>query len=172
MSDESFDPYRKWLGIPEKHQPPHHYRLLGIEVFESDPDVIESASNARMAHLRTFQNSKRAELSQKLLNEISSAKICLLDPDKRKSYDTQLKKELLERKRKKGIRAGPPPPKPLDAPAPMPVADRVTSPTLEETGDLFQVSGTKRPVSSVARGRRKKRARCRWLLAVRQWQRF
>jgi hypothetical protein len=35
-----FDPYHKWLGILPKDQPPHHYRLLAIEPFESDPDVI------------------------------------------------------------------------------------------------------------------------------------
>ena len=39
-----FDPYHKWLGIASKDQPPHHYRLLGIDLFESDLDVIEIAS--------------------------------------------------------------------------------------------------------------------------------
>ena len=39
---ESFDPYHKWLGIPPQDQPPHYYRLLGIELFESDPDVISN----------------------------------------------------------------------------------------------------------------------------------
>ena len=39
MSD-AFDPYFKWLGIPKADQPPHAYRLLGIELFESDADVI------------------------------------------------------------------------------------------------------------------------------------
>ncbi|HQU46307.1 MAG TPA: hypothetical protein PK867_26105 [Pirellulales bacterium] len=40
---ETFDPYRKWLGISPKDQPPDHYRLLGIELFDDDPDVIEAA---------------------------------------------------------------------------------------------------------------------------------
>lgn len=44
MADD-FDPYRKWLGIVPKDQPPNHYRLLGIELFESDPDVIEGAAD-------------------------------------------------------------------------------------------------------------------------------
>ena len=43
MSD-TFDPYYKWLGIPPKDQPPNHYRLLGIDLFTPDPDVIESAA--------------------------------------------------------------------------------------------------------------------------------
>ena len=38
---EQFDAYHKWLGIPPKDQPPHHYRLLGLDPFESDPAVIE-----------------------------------------------------------------------------------------------------------------------------------
>ena len=39
---EKFDPYYKWLGIPPQDQPPHHYRLLGIELFEPDRDVIDA----------------------------------------------------------------------------------------------------------------------------------
>lgn len=36
---EAFDPYHRWLGIPPKHQPADHYRLLGIDRFEDDPEV-------------------------------------------------------------------------------------------------------------------------------------
>ena len=61
MSDE-FDPYLKWLGIPPKFQPPTHYRLLGLEAFESDPDAIENAADRQMAHLRTFRTCSRASL--------------------------------------------------------------------------------------------------------------
>jgi hypothetical protein len=43
-----FDPYHKWLGIPPKDQPADHYRLLAIERFEADPEVIETAANVRM----------------------------------------------------------------------------------------------------------------------------
>lgn len=41
---ESFDPYYRWLGIPPKHQPPNHYRLLGLELFENDVEVIRDAA--------------------------------------------------------------------------------------------------------------------------------
>ena len=40
----TIDPYHKWLGISPKDQPPDHYRLLGIDRFESDPEVISSAA--------------------------------------------------------------------------------------------------------------------------------
>ena len=36
----SFDPYYQWLGIPPKDQPPDHYRLLALERFEPNLDVI------------------------------------------------------------------------------------------------------------------------------------
>ena len=31
---KGFDPYYRWLGIPPEEQPPDHYRLLGVKVFE------------------------------------------------------------------------------------------------------------------------------------------
>ena len=91
-----FDAYHKWLGIPPEEQPPNHYRLLAIKVFEDDPDVIDSAADQRMAHLRSFQTGKKAELSQKLLNEVSSARVCLLNPNQRAAYDEQLRASLVE----------------------------------------------------------------------------
>lgn len=90
MSD-SFDPYYKWFGIPPKDQPPNHYRLLGLELFEDDADVIESAADRQMAHLRSLQSGPHGALSQKLLNEVSAARLCLLDPAKRRAYDALLR---------------------------------------------------------------------------------
>jgi len=85
--DEKFDPYHRWLGIPPNQQPPNHYRLLGLDPLENDPDVIESAADRQMAHLRTFQIGPYAHLSQKLLNEVAAAKVCLLNPEKKAAYD-------------------------------------------------------------------------------------
>ncbi|MFO0901819.1 MAG: hypothetical protein U0939_02395 [Pirellulales bacterium] len=90
----SFDAYYQWLGIPPREQPPNHYRLLGLELFESNPDVISHAADRQMVHLRSFQNSKQALLSQRLLNEVSAARLCLLDPQKRTAYDAQLREKL------------------------------------------------------------------------------
>ncbi len=86
-----FDPYRKWLGIPPKSQPPNHYRLLGIGLFESDQDVISNAADRQMSHVRTFQSGKYSELSQRILNELSAARICLLDAKKCAAYDAKLR---------------------------------------------------------------------------------
>ena len=94
MSTLSFDPYYKWLGIPPAEQPANHYRLLGINLFEDHPDVIESAADQRMVHLRPFQTGQHAAASQKLLNEVSGAKLCLLKPEKKAAYDARLRARL------------------------------------------------------------------------------
>ncbi len=88
--DKSFDPYYKWLGIPPHDQPPHHYRLLGIEVFESDRDVIDAAANRVMSYLKDLAVADEAQYSQKLLNEVSRARLCLLNPQKKAAYDAEL----------------------------------------------------------------------------------
>ena len=88
---QAFDPYHKWLGIPPEEQPANHYRLLGIQDFEEDPDVVQSAADQRMAHLRTYQTGRYADWSQRLLNEVAAAKICLLNPAKKAAYDEHLR---------------------------------------------------------------------------------
>ncbi|MEK6236435.1 MAG: hypothetical protein N2C14_17140, partial [Planctomycetales bacterium] len=88
---QSFDPYYKWLGVPPKEQPANHYRLLSIQVFEPDPDVIEQAADRQMAHVQTHRSGKYSELSQKLLNELSRAKLCLLNAKQKAAYDQELR---------------------------------------------------------------------------------
>ena len=84
-ADPSFDPYWKWLGISPKDQPPHHYRLLGTELFESDAEVITNAADQRMLIVKNFQAGKYSEASQKILNEIAAARVCLLNTEKKQS---------------------------------------------------------------------------------------
>ncbi len=94
---DAFDPYFKWLGIPKADQPPHAYRLLGIELFESDADVISNAADGRMAQIKSFQTGRFAAVSQKLLNEIAAAKVCLLNPQKKVEYDQRLQAHLQQK---------------------------------------------------------------------------
>jgi len=91
---DGFNPYYQWLGIPPKDQPPHHYRLLAIDSFEVNADVIANAADRQMAHVRTFQTGAHSAESQRLLNEISAARLCLLSPDRKSAYDAQLKATL------------------------------------------------------------------------------
>jgi hypothetical protein len=86
-----FDAYHKWLGIPPADQPPTHYRLLGLEACESDLEVIAGAADARLAQLRTYQAGRHARESQRLLNEVSAARTCLLDHARKADYDRQIK---------------------------------------------------------------------------------
>lgn len=89
----TFDPYHKWLGISPKDQPANHYRLLGIDLFESDPDVIASAADQRMAHVKSFQTGTNSKVSQRVLNEIAAARVCLLNPKTKAVYDAALAQE-------------------------------------------------------------------------------
>ena len=90
---QPIDAYHRWLGIPPEDQPPNYYRLLGLRLFEDDADVIDTAASRQMAHLRTYQLGKHADLSQRLLNEVSAAKVCLLTPTKKAEYDRQLRQQ-------------------------------------------------------------------------------
>jgi hypothetical protein len=90
------DPYYEWLGIPPKHHPPDHYRLLGLELFEDDRNVIATAADRQMTFIKNYQTGppEAEELSQRILNELATARICLLTPEKKKAYDRSLQAEL------------------------------------------------------------------------------
>ncbi len=130
----NFDPYHKWLGIPQKDQPPNHYRLLGIEVFESDRDVIDAAANRVMSYLHELSVGADAQAAQRLLNEVSAARLCLLTPPKKAGYDEVLRAQL--RPASPPVRAVGPPPlaqpaarKEIPLPAmPAPMARPIASP--------------------------------------------
>jgi hypothetical protein len=176
---EVFDPYRKWLGIPLAEQPPHHYRLLGIGLFEDDADTIAIAADRQMAHVRTFQTGPNSALSQKLLNELAAARLALLDPKKKAAYDKDLRATLAVSAPDKGGagegRAAPPaptppaaPPRPQSSPsAPIPLAagqGRVGGPGRTDATEVAQDPGEF--VSSAAprlRRRRKRQEPAVWL---------
>lgn len=94
MSDANFDPYHQWLGIPPDEQPANHYRLLGLELFEADRDVVESVSLEQIAHIRTFAIGANSERSQLLLNELSAARVTLLNAVQKAEYDQELRQQL------------------------------------------------------------------------------
>jgi hypothetical protein len=94
---ESFDPYYRWLAIPPSEQPPNHYRLLGLPLLDDNADVIDSAADRQMAHVRSHATGKHAAASQKLLNELAKARLCLLNPQTKAQYDAQLRADLDKR---------------------------------------------------------------------------
>ncbi|MEX2026657.1 MAG: hypothetical protein WEH44_05140 [Pirellulaceae bacterium] len=86
-----FDPYYTWLGIPPEEQPPTHYRLLGLRDFEASQDVIANAADRQMSYVRTFQSGRYREDSQRVLNEIAAARLCLLTAERKDAYDAALR---------------------------------------------------------------------------------
>ena len=81
-----FDPYHKWLAIPAEDQPPTHYRLLALEAFEDDTEVISNAAEQRISHLRILEMGEQGEIATELIAEITAARDCLLDPETRAAY--------------------------------------------------------------------------------------
>ncbi len=138
MPDE-FDPYYKWLGIPPAEQPPNHYRLLGIQLFEADADVISNAADQRMAHVRTFQSGKFTKESQRILNEISTARVELLSPSKH-DYDRKLRSSTAPT-------AAPSAAKPLAKAKPLPASRASAAPAEPRSRDS---ADTIEPVVNVA----------------------
>jgi|GEM_PF-2104563 len=89
----SRDPYHTWLGIPPAQQPPNYYRLLGVEEFESRPEVIEAAAERQTARLLRLAAEARGPEVQKLLAEVAAARLCLLQPARKLAYDESLRQQ-------------------------------------------------------------------------------
>jgi hypothetical protein len=94
---EDFNPYHRWLGISPKDLPPNHYRLLGLDLFEDDPEAIRDAVERQMGHVRRYQLGKHLAMSQKILNELALAKACLSNPEKKVAYDVTLRAEIAQK---------------------------------------------------------------------------
>jgi hypothetical protein len=155
--ENDFDPYYKWLGIPPRDQPPNYYRLLGIELFEADRDVIDAAANRVMSYLKDLAVGDDAQHSQKLLNEVSRARLCLLNRQKKVEYDTELRAKTSADERHEGVSppaykaestgepAGPPPSPPPLAPSRAPIM-----PSLNLKIQEPATRSSRRPVRSAA----------------------
>lgn len=88
---EKFDPYLKWLGIRNAQRPVNHYRILGLEPFESDPEVIESAASRQLNHIADFRKSDFPDACELLLLELDAARRCLLNAKTKAAYDLRLR---------------------------------------------------------------------------------
>jgi tetratricopeptide (TPR) repeat protein len=88
------NPYHKWLGIAVNEQPANHYRLLGIDLFETDPGTIRTAADHRMALIAKYSAGSDQELSRQVLSELLAARACLLSAATRQAYEFDLRKQL------------------------------------------------------------------------------
>jgi sulfatase modifying factor 1 len=109
-----FDPYHQWLGIPETERPISKYRLLALVDFESDRGVISAAAERQTIYLRTLQSGEHEVLVAQLLNEVSQARVTLLNADQKAEYDEELRKQQT------------PEPEPETTPPPIPVVQTPT----------------------------------------------
>ncbi len=134
-------------GIPPQHQPPNLYRLLGLEVFESDRDVIRAAAERQTAHIHKYKIGPQSEHSQRLLNEIARARVCLLDPSRKAEYDRALR--LIENQDRTPDVAAPPVARPPFSPPHIPIAAVPPAPLdASQLPDDSTDSGTIAPIPS------------------------
>ncbi len=123
-----FDPYYLWLGIPPHEQPPNHYRLLGIALYESNASVIDSAASRQSTYLHSVAAGPQRQASQKLLTEIAAARRTLLSAESKPIYDAELKARLEPVVPKAALLVARPVGVPVAAPVAAPIATAVAAP--------------------------------------------
>ena len=52
-------------------------------MFEEDPDVIDTAADKQFAFLHDLTNGEYAEKAEQLSNQVSAARVCLLNDEKK-----------------------------------------------------------------------------------------
>ena len=81
------------LDIAADDCPPNHYLLLGLPLFEDDPQLIFRTALGQIEKVRCFQTSSKAKECQKLLNELAQAQAVLRDPSRKSIYDAELREQ-------------------------------------------------------------------------------
>ena len=102
MSDDEFDPYHKWLGIPKGHRPPTFYQLLGISPDEQDAEVIRTAAKRQEDFVRKFSDGPYKSDASSLSFQLQEARLTLLNAKTRKHYDSKL--GLIYERQRKNVR--------------------------------------------------------------------
>jgi hypothetical protein len=88
---DPFDPLDTWFDISPDEQPPDHYKLLGIERFETDPQAIADGYEARIQHLDQQLNGLYGADAEQLKVRVGQAYGVLKDGAKRAKYDASLR---------------------------------------------------------------------------------
>ncbi len=89
---QKLNPYREWFGLDTTRKP-SYYELLGVQNFETEPPVIAEAAECRLQLLEPHKAGPNAELAAKLTREVTGVMNALLNPEKRRQYDDQLRRE-------------------------------------------------------------------------------
>lgn len=90
MPTKEIDVYKEWLGIKETIRPLNHYQLLRLKQFEDDSGKVRENYRKMNAHVRKYAAGEYGPLSQKLLNELAKAMLCLTDARRKGEYDATL----------------------------------------------------------------------------------
>lgn len=98
---KELDVYRDWLGISDTARPLNYYQLLRLKAFEDNAEQVRAHYQKMNAHVRKYASGDFAEQSQKLLNELAKAMLCLTDVQRKREYDASLgRKDLAEGRRR------------------------------------------------------------------------
>ncbi len=82
--------YQRCLGIAPAGQPPSHYRLLDVQLFEAAPDALRASADRQTARVRAWAGAMPDEALAALIAEIEMARQVLADADSREQYDRHL----------------------------------------------------------------------------------
>jgi hypothetical protein len=100
----TIDVYKEWLGIPEGTRPPDHYTLLRLAKFDDDTDRVRKNYKKLNGHVRKYATGQYMEQSQKLLNELAKAMLCLTDLERKQEYDRGFGRIIDDRDKETGRR--------------------------------------------------------------------
>lgn len=93
MDEATIDPYTQFLGLPPGPRPPSYYELLGLEMFCSHHERINQAVRKQFRIIKPFQDHperRSRETIQDIMNEIATARVVLVDPERKEDYDLAL----------------------------------------------------------------------------------
>jgi hypothetical protein len=88
------DLYSKWLGLPPGRRPPDHYALLGLPRFCKDRQAIDAAASTQLGKLDAYSihpDREKRDACHRMMNEVASARVTLIDDRRRGEYDGQLR---------------------------------------------------------------------------------
>lgn len=86
----TFDPYREWLAITSGGESHNYYELLGIRPLESDIGRINAAFRRQSDRLAPHLSGAQAAMAQRLMTELTEARMTLLTPTTKRTYDQSL----------------------------------------------------------------------------------
>lgn len=82
------------LGISPHEHPVTAYRLLGVELYENDPAVLQNAAQQRLAKLAELKDKVPAHEAEAVLTMMRNAEAIVSDAERKSAYDEKLRNEL------------------------------------------------------------------------------